>query len=271
MAGHSKWANIKHRKGAQDKKRSKIFSKMSKYIMVAARNGGGNPAENLKLRYAIEKARAESMPKDSIERAIKKGCGELQGEDLAEITYEGMGPEGVAVIIEVLTDNRNRTGGEMRNMLEKRGGSLGKSNSALWKFDRRGVLGISKEDVEEEEIFEQAIEAGADNVEDGGETFDVYTLAEEFDKVRSALQSYLEEKRGIGGEKKWGEAEDDRPIFTRSDLVYIPQNPLVVSDKDKAQTVLGFLEDLEEHEDVQVVHSDLDVPEEVFAALNSEG
>ncbi len=267
MAGHSKWANIKHRKGAQDKKRSKMFSKLAKYIMVAARNGGGNPAENLRLRYAIEKARASSMPKDSIDRAVKKGAGELGGEDLQEITYEGMGPEGIAVIIEVLTDNRNRTGGEMRNLLEKRGGRLGKSNSVTWKFDRKGVLAVSREDVDEEELFEQAIEAGADNVEDAGETYEIFTLVEDFESVRAALQNYLEHKRGIGGEKKWGEAEDERPIFAKTELIFIPQNPIVVSDTTRARQVLGFLEDVEDHDDVQVLHSDVDVPDEILEAL----
>jgi len=271
MAGHSKWANIKHRKGAQDARRSKTFSKLAKYIMVAARNGGGNPLENLKLRYAIDKARAASMPKDSIDRAVKKGTGELLGEDLQEITYEGVGPEGVSVLIEVLSDNRNRTGGEIRNLLEKRGGQLSKSNAVMWRFDRKGLLCISREDASEDEMFEQAIEAGADNVEDGGDVFDVYTRAEDFDLVRSNLQKFLERKRGVGQEKKWGEAENDRPLFVRTEIVYVPQNPLVITNPAKAQLVMSFLDDIEEHEDVQVVHSDLDVPEDVLAAISTGG
>jgi len=270
MAGHSKWANIKHRKGAADARKSKMFSKLAKYIMVAARNGGGNPQENLKLRYAIEKAKAESMPKDSIARAVKKGTGELQGDAIEELTYEGIGPHGLSVIMETLTDNRNRTGGEMRNLLEKRGGSLGKSNSVMWKFDRKGLLSISKEDVEEEELFEEAIEAGAENIEEAGASFDVEVPAESFDQVRGALQSFLEKKRGIGEEKKWGEAEDDRPIFERSELIYKPQNPVVVTDKETAKAALNFLEDLEDHEDVQNLFSDLDVPEEIIDSLAAE-
>jgi YebC/PmpR family DNA-binding regulatory protein len=270
MAGHSKWANIKHRKGAADARKSKLFSKLAKYILVAARNGGGNPQENLKLRYAIEKARAASMPKDSIERAIKKGTGALQGEGLTEITYEGIGPEGISVIIEVLTDNRNRTGGEVRNLLEKRGGQLTKSNSVMWKFERKGVLGISKEDVGEEELFEHAIEAGADNIEDTGPVFEVYTCPDEFDRVRADLQSFLEGKRGAGAQKRWGESEDTRPIFTRTDLVYVPQNPLVITDVQKARAALTFLEDIEDHEDVQGVFSDLEVPDAVLEAMSVE-
>ncbi|MFP6739470.1 MAG: YebC/PmpR family DNA-binding transcriptional regulator, partial [Planctomycetota bacterium] len=235
-----------------------------------ARNGGGNPQENLKLRYAIEKAKAESMPKDSIARAVKKGIGELQGEAVEELTYEGIGPHGLSVILEAITDNRNRTGGEMRNLLEKRGGSLGKSNSVMWKFDRKGLLSISKEDVEEEELFEEALEAGAENIEEAETCFDVEVPAEAFDQVRSALQSFLEKKRGLGEEKKWGEAEDDRPVFERSELFYKPQNPVIIDDKETAKAALNFLEDLEDHEDVQNVFSDLDVPDEIIAALASE-
>ena len=271
MAGHSKWNNIKHRKGAADAKRSKMFSKFAKYIMVAARNGGGNPAENLRLRYAIEKARSQSMPKDSIERAIKKGTGELQGEDLSELTYEGMGPAGVSVICEVLTDNRNRTGGEMRNLFEKKGGSLGKTNSVMWKFDRKGLLGVLKEDAGEEELFEAGVEAGAENIEDAGESWEIHTPADQLDQVRSELQRFLEKKRGVGEEKKWGEAEDDRPLFSRNELVYLPQNPVEISDKDQAQKVLEFLGEVEDHDDVQNVYSDVDVPDEIFESIAAEG
>ena len=158
----------------------------------------------------------------------------------------------------------------MRNLLEKRGGSLGKSNSVMWKFDRKGLLSISKEDVEEEELFEEAIEAGAENIEEAGESFDVEVPAESFDQVRGALQSFLEKKRGIGEEKKWGETEDDRPIFERSELIHKPQNPVVIADKETAKAALNFLEDLEDHEDVQNLFSDLDVPEEIIDSLAAE-
>lgn len=271
MAGHSKWANIKHRKGAADARRSKLFSKLAKYIMVAARNGGGNPAENLRLRYAIDRARAESMPKDSIERAIKKGVGDLQGgEELVELTYEGIGPGGISVIVEVLTDNRNRTGGEIRNILERRGGSLGKTNSVLWKFDRRGLLGISKEDATEEEVFETAIEAGAENIEEEGDQFLVQVTIDELEAVRQSLTDLVRRKRGAGEERKWGEAEDDRPHFTRNDLVYLPQANVAISDPDRARQVLDLMNELEEHEDVQHVHSDFDIPEELLANAAAE-
>ena len=267
MAGHSHWKSIKHKKGAADARRGKVFSKLAKYIMVAARNGGGNPADNLRLRYAIDKARSESMPKDSIERAIKKGTGELQGIELAELVYEGIGPGGISLIIEVLTDNRNRTGGEIRNILEKRGASLGKANSVLWKFDRKGVLGISGVDASEEEVFEAAIEAGADNVEAEEGSFLVYTKVEDFESVRSSLQGLIQRKREKP-DKKWGDVEDERPLFTRNEVVYLPQGTVQL-EGDRAKQVLSLLGDIEEHEDVQNVFSDFDISEEMLEELSA--
>jgi len=271
MAGHSKWANIKHRKGAADARRSKLFSKLAKYIMVAARQGGANPAENLRLRYAIDRARAESMPKDSIERAVKKGAGELQGgAELVELTYEGIGPGGVSLIVEVLTDNRNRTGGEIRNILERRGGSLGKSNSVLWKFDHLGLIGVSKDDATEEEVFETAIEAGADNIEDEGDHFLVQVPLESVEDVRQALSDLIRRKRGLGEERKWGEAEDDRPIFQQNELAYLPKVSVAVVEPDRVRQLLDLVNELEEHEDVQHVYSDFDIAEDLLARVAAE-
>jgi YebC/PmpR family DNA-binding regulatory protein len=267
MAGHSHWKSIKHKKGAADARRGKIFSKLAKYITVAARSGGGNPADNLRLRYAMDKARSESMPKDSIERAVKKGTGELQGAELVELVYEGIGPGGVSLVLEVLTDNRTRTGGEIRNLLEKGGGSLAKANSVLWKFDRKGVIGISTADASEEELFDVAIEAGAENIEQEEGTHLVYAKIEQFDAVRAALQSFLEKKRRKP-DKKWGEAEDERPYFTRSEVVYLPQTTLPL-DADKARQVLALIGELEDHEDVQNVHGDFDIAEEIIEQLSA--
>lgn len=269
MSGHSKWNNIKHRKGAADARRSKLFSKLAKYVMVAARNGGGNPAENLRLRYAIDRARAESMPKDSIERAVKKGTGEIRGEDLSELTYEAIGPGGVSVIIEAVTDNRNRTSGEIRNLLEKKGGSLGKTNSVAWKFDRRGVLGISRDEVGEEELFEAAIEAGAENIDEEGNSYCVYASIEDLEAVRGVLQDLIERKRGKG-EKQWGKTEDERPFFTRNEVLYIPQASIPITDAGLARRVLDLLGDIEDHDDVQNVHSDFDIPENIMEQVASE-
>jgi YebC/PmpR family DNA-binding regulatory protein len=261
MAGHSHWKSIKHKKGAADAKRGKIFSKLAKYITVAARHGGGNPTDNLRLRYVIDQARAESMPKDSIDRAIKKGTGELQGVELVELVYEGIGPGGFTLVVEVLTDNRNRTGGELRNILEKRGGSLGKANSVLWKYDRKGIFHISPTDATEEEVFEVGIEAGADNIETVEEgVIEVTVKADSFEATRAALQAFLEKKRGKP-EKKWGETEDDRPFFARSELVYVPQ-AYISLDAEKAAQAVALVEDLEDHEDVQNVYADFDVPDD---------
>ncbi|MGQ9591979.1 MAG: YebC/PmpR family DNA-binding transcriptional regulator [Planctomycetota bacterium] len=260
MAGHSHWKSIKHKKGAADARRGKTFSKLAKYITVAARQGGGNPADNLRLRYAIDKARAESMPKDSIERAIKKGTGELQGSELAELVYEAIGPGGCSIVVEVLTDNRNRTAGEVRAIVEKRGGSMGR---ALWKFQRQGVVEVSKDDVSEEEVFEAAIDAGADDVKSTESSVVVTTDVEHFEAVRSALRAIVEKKRQKP-EKKWGEAEDDRPLFLRSELTYVPLATVRV-EGDKAKQLLSLVEELEEHDDVQNVYADFDIPEESFA------
>ncbi|HVR72741.1 MAG TPA: YebC/PmpR family DNA-binding transcriptional regulator [Planctomycetota bacterium] len=268
MAGHSHWKSIKNKKGAVDAKRGKVFSKLAKLITVAARHGGGNPVDNLRLRYAMDRARTESMPKDSVERAVKKGTGELQGEELAELVYEGITPGGVSLVIEVLTGNRNRTGGEIRNLLEKRGGSLGKANSVLWKFDRKGVLGVAESDATEEELFNVGVEAGAENVEVEDGVFHVYTRVDDFESVRAAFQSFLQKKRERP-EKKWGEAEDERPVFTRSEVIYVPQNPIQL-EGERALQVLGIVSDLEDHEDVQNVFGDFDVPEALLEQLAAE-
>lgn len=268
MAGHSHWKSIKHKKGAADAKRGKVFSKLAKLITVAARCGGGNPADNLNLRYALDKARAESMPKDSIERAVKKGTGELVGEELSELVYEGIGPGGIALVIEVLSGNRNKTGGELRNLLDKRGGSLGKSNSVLWKFDRKGVLAVSTEDATEEELFEVGIDAGADNLEVEDGVIHVYSSVEDFEAVRKALEAVLQKKREKP-EKKWGETADERPVFVRSEIVYLPQSPLTL-DGDKARQALALLNDIEDHEDVQNVFSDFDIPADTLEQILAE-
>lgn len=267
MAGHSHWKSIKNKKGAADAKRGKIFSKFAKLITVAAKNGGGNMADNLRLRYAVDRAKAESMPKDSIERAIKKGTGALQGEELAELVYEGIVAGGISLIIEALTDNRARTGGEVRNMLEKSGGSLGKSNSVLWKFDRKGVLSVAPADFSEEEIFEAAIEAGADNVEADESGFTVTTKVDDFEAVRAKLQTLIEKKRARP-DKKWGDADDDRPYFLRNELIYAPQSTIPL-EGDRAKQMLSLITDLEDHEDVQNVYCDFDIPADVLQELES--
>ncbi len=265
MSGHSHWSSIKHKKGAADAKRGKLFSKLAKNIMVAARSGGGNPDDNLRLRYAIDAARAESMPKDSIERAVKKGSGELEGGQLEELTYEGIGPGGASLVIEVLTDNRNRTQSEIRTIVDKRGGTLGKSGSVSWKFDRKGVLKFPRSLVGEDELYELAIEAGAENISTEEDLYVVTSKAADFDKVRDVLQKALEAKRPKA--EKWkGGGEDEKPIFTEARLERIPQSTVPI-DPAKAPLLLSLISELEDHEDVQNVASDFDLPDEVLKEL----
>src|SRR5579864_3379622 len=188
MAGHSHFANIAAKKGANDKKRGALFGKLSKAIMVAARHGGGDPDANLKLRYAIDKARQYSMPKDNIERAVKKGCGELEGEDLAELVYEGYAPAGVAVICDILTENRNRTAGEIRKIFEVHGGNLGATNCVAWMFERKGLFVVPAQHVTEDRLIEVSLEAGADDVESAGKAFEVTCDPAKFEQVAAALR-----------------------------------------------------------------------------------
>jgi len=189
MAGHSHFKNMAHRKGIVDAKRAKLWSKLSRYIMIAAKNGGGDPISNLKLRYAIDKARSVSMPKDNIERAIKKGTGELGGQNFDEVTYEAYGPGGVAILIETLTDNRNRTNGEVRSILEKGGGKMGTPGSVAYLFERKGVLAIPAKDIDEDALMGIALEAGADDLELTGDDYEITCDAGAFNQVRASLEA----------------------------------------------------------------------------------
>ena len=263
MAGHSHWKSIKHRKAAVDAKRGKMFSKLAKNITVAARTGGGDPADNLRLRYAIEAARAESMPRDSIERAVKKGTGELEGAALEELIYEGIGPGGVSIMLDLLTDNRNRTSSEIRSLIEHHGGTLGKSGSVAWKFDRKGVVRFSRSLTPEDELLEAAIEAGAENVSSDGDEYVVTTQPADFDAVRSALQKFLESKKPKSDRRSRGDDDDQKPVLGNCSIERVPQNTVPI-DAGKASALLELLEGLEEHEDVQQVACDVEMPEEAL-------
>ena len=188
MSGHSHWATIKHKKGAIDAKRGKMFSKLSRAIIIAAKHGGGDPEMNLKLRYAIDKARAVSMPKDNIERAIKRGTGEVEGQTFEEITYEGFGPGGVALLVEVLTDNRNRTSGEVRKIFERSGGKMGSAGCVAYLFERKGVFSIDASAVDEDTLMGIALDAGADDIKRAGSTFDLTCDPALFNQVQEALK-----------------------------------------------------------------------------------
>jgi YebC/PmpR family DNA-binding regulatory protein len=244
MAGHSHSANIAHRKGRVDKARGALFGKLSRAIMAAARRGGPDPAGNIALRVAIEKARKNSMPKDNIERAVKKGAGESGGEDFAEIVYEGYGPGGVAILCDALTDNRNRTAGELRKTFEVHGGNMAGAGSVAWMFERKGLFTIARESVSEERLFEVALEAGADDVKDEGDFFQVTCPPEAFTTVSEAL-------------------EQASIPTTSGELTRVASNTTAV-DGEQARRVLKLIEALEENEDVQSVTANYDMPEAIL-------
>jgi YebC/PmpR family DNA-binding regulatory protein len=247
MAGHSHSANIAIRKGAQDKKRGALFGKLSRAIIVAARHGGGDPATNLKLRYAIDKARENSMPKDNIERAVKKGCGALEGEELTELVYEGYGPAGVAVMCDILTENRNRTAGEVRKIFEVHGGNLGATNCVAWMFERKGLFLVPAQHVTEDRLVEVALEAGADDVQSSGRTFDVTCDPAKFDDVALALK--------------------DARIPTDAAEVTRVSSSKVELGLDDARRVVSLVSALEDHEDVQSVTANYSIPDEMLEAV----
>lgn len=249
MAGHSKWANIKHRKARVDKLRGKAWSKCSRAIIVAAKNGGADPASNLALRYAIDEARYENMPKDTIERAIKKGAGELDGQSFEEVRYEGYGAGGVAVIVDALTDNRNRTAGEMRLVFGKYGGNLGASGCVAYMFEPKGQLFVEKEKAPgEDRLMELAIEAGAEDVVLDGDAWSVTTAPTDLFSVREAL-----------------EAAGVEPSSSR--LTMIAGNTVALGAAH-ARSVVKLLDALEEHDDVQKVYANADIPEDVLASID---
>jgi YebC/PmpR family DNA-binding regulatory protein len=249
MAGHSHWAKIKRAKATTDARRGRQWSKLARRIIVAARAGGGNPDENLQLRYAIDDAKAENVPKDTIANAIKKGTGELGGEDYEEVTYEGYGPGGVAIMVSCLTDNRNRTAPEMRKLFERAGGQLGASNCVAWMFAQKGVFVIPADKVDEDKLFELCLEAGADDVKREGDAFEVTCEVGSFSAVKRAL-----EEAGVE--------------TLSAEIAMVPNNTVAVGE-DKAAQVLKLMESLEEHEDVQNVYANFDIPDDVAAGMQS--
>ena len=247
MAGHSHWAGIKHKKGIADKKRGKLFGKLSRAIIVAAQQGGGDPDMNLPLRYAIDRARKASMPKDNIDRAVQKGCGESDGLQFVDTVYEGYGAGGVAVLCEALTDNRNRTAGEVRKAFEVHGGNLGSSGCVAWMFQRRGLFTISRESTSEDQVFEVALEAGADDVEDLGEMFQVVSSVESFQAVSGA---FIE--AGIETEV--------------AEIAQVASSTIEL-DAANGRRVLNLLETLEDQDDMQTVTANFSLPDEVLAEV----
>lgn len=246
MSGHSKWHTIKHKKGALDAKRGKLFTKLIKEITVAARTGGGDAGSNARLRKAVADAKAANMPNDTIDRAIKRGTGELEGVNYEEITYEGFGPGGVAIMVDSMTDNRNRTVAEIRHIFSKNGGNLGASGSVGYLFDKKGYIVVDKTAKAEEELFELAIEAGAEDLRDDEDNFEIITSPENFEEVLQAV-------KGAGIEPQVAEVE------------MVPQNYVKLEGQD-ARQMLKLMEALEDHEDVQKVSANFDISEADMAS-----
>lgn len=249
MSGHSKWSTIKRKKGANDAKRGKIFTRLIKEITVAARAGGGDPDGNPRLRSAIATAKAENMPKDNIDRAVKKGTGEIAGEVIEEILYEGYGPNGVAILVECMTDNRNRTVADIRHYFSKSNGNLGESGCVAWMFEKKGLIQVDKEKYSEEELMDMALEAGADDVVEEESEFQILTAPEEFGDVRDAL----------------GEAGLE---YLEASVSMLPKTTVEITEEKPARSLLKLLESLEDHDDVQNVHSNFDIDDELMEQLS---
>ncbi|MBE0429994.1 MAG: YebC/PmpR family DNA-binding transcriptional regulator [Thermoleophilia bacterium] len=247
MSGHSKWSSIKHKKGAADAKRGKLFSKLSRAITVAAKEGGPDPTGNANLATAIQKAKDNSMPKDNIERAIQRGAGGGDGEAYETITYEGYGPAGVAVLVEAMTDNRNRTAAEVRNIFNKSGGKLGETGTVAWMFERKGSIVVDAGVVDEDELMAVAIDAGAEDVNQDESTYEIVTSPSDFMSVREAIEA-----AGIR--------------YTSAELAMLPKNTIKLEQSD-AKKILRLMDALEDNDDIQDVHANFDISEEVLEAL----
>ncbi|MFH1156091.1 MAG: YebC/PmpR family DNA-binding transcriptional regulator [Pseudomonadota bacterium] len=247
MSGHNKWSSIKHKKGAVDAKRGKIFTKLIKEITVAARMGGGDPNANPRLRSAIISAKTQNMPKENLERAIKKGTGELEGVAYEEITYEGYGPGGVAVLVECLTDNKNRTIADVRHIFGKAGGNIGTDGCVSWMFGTKGLITVDKSAASEDTLMEVGLEAGAEDVTDEGDCFEIITSPDDFEAVKAAL-------------------EGASITYESAEITMIPQNQTRVEGKD-AEQMIRFMDALDDCDDVQKFYTNADIPDDVFDAM----
>ena len=251
MSGHNKWSSIKHKKGAADAKRGKVFSKIAKEIMITVRDSGADPASNITLRTLIDKGRAANMPSDNIERAIKRGAGEMEGEVLEDVTFEGYGTGGVALIVQTLTNNRNRTAAELRHVFTRHGASFAGQGSVLRSFQRKGDILVDASKVEEDKLMELVLDAGAEDMTREGDQFEVITDPSQFTKVVDALN-----KAGIP--------------MAQSEISLIPDNLFPISDKSKADAIIRFIEELEDLDDVQNVYSNFDVDPSIAEQLSKE-
>ena len=249
MSGHSHWSGIKYKKAATDAKRGKIWSKLARMIIVAAKSGGGDPAANLSLRYAIDKAKAANMPKDTIEKAIKKGTGEVEGVSFEEVFYEGYGPGGVAIMVEALTDNHNRTTPEIKRIFEKHGGSLGTGGCVNWMFSKKGLITVSTAEVDEEQLLEIALNAGADDMQNTGEVYEVTCDPDAYEKLKETLK--------------------EKEIPTQvAEISMVPQNTVPVSEEGTAKRIISLMEAFEDHDDVQNTYANFDIPDEIMTRIS---
>ncbi len=255
MAGHSKWANIKHRKARADAHKGKVFTKLAKELMVAAREGGGDINDNSRLRLAFQRAREANIPQNNIDRAIQKGLGEIDGVNYEQVNYEGYALGGVAVLLDILTDNRNRTAGEIRNIFAKQGGNMGESGCVSWMFDRKGCLVIEKGEnlPAEDELLLLALEGGAEDFKNEDGSFIITTAPEEFEQVKRILK-----EKGV--------------LLSSAEVTMIPQSNVHIDDPQEAEKVLLLMESLEDHDDVQNVYANYDIPEEIMqSSLGAQG
>jgi len=250
MSGHSKWASIKHKKAATDAKRGKMFTKLIRELTVSAREGGGNAESNPRLRLAIQKAKDSNMPKDNIEKAIKKGTGELPGVVYESITYEGYGPGGVALIVEALTDNKNRAAAEVRSIFTKKNGNMAGAGSVAWQFQKKGLIIVSKDTCGEDKLMEIALENGASDMQTLEESYEITTGIKEFENVKSAF-------------------EENKITWESAELTMIPDSTVKITDKSQAAQVLGLISALEDNDDVQNVYANFDIPDEILKEVEA--
>jgi YebC/PmpR family DNA-binding regulatory protein len=250
MSGHSKWSNIKYKKGAADAKKGKVFSKLAKEITVAAKEGGGDPSANPHLRQAMDKAKEANMPNDNVERAIKRGTGELPGVSYEQVQYEGYGSGGVAILVEALTDNKNRTTSEIRSIFSKRGGNMAGAGSVSWIFTRKGLIAVSKDTAEEEILFNMAIDAGAEDMKIEDDSYEILTSVDKFADIKNSLKEKNIE-------------------YISAEVTMIPSNSIKLTGQE-AKQVLLLMEDLESHDDVQDVHANFDIPDQIIEEVAGE-
>jgi YebC/PmpR family DNA-binding regulatory protein len=248
LSGHSKWANIKHRKAAQDARRGNLFQKLVRAIIVAAKEGGGDPSMNMRLKTAVERAKAVSVPNDNITKAIKRGTGEIAGASYEELTYEAYGPGGIAVLIEVMTDNRNRTTPEIRALLARNGGQMGEAGSVAWMFERRGVIEVKGGNLDEDALMACGLDAGMTDMEPSDEGYTLYSEPSDLQTLREAL-------------------EKAKFVVESAETPMVPKTPVEISDAETARRIIRLIDALEEHDDAQNVYSSFDIPDEVAAQI----